>query len=78
MLHILTSTDTIRDRLMNYFAWNDLSCLNAAAGVYERQRDSADLSAIEAWVARESNGPFARDYDRKFRIFLELIGRNRT
>ncbi|TAM61410.1 hypothetical protein EPN52_02770 [bacterium] len=76
VLHILTSTDTIRDRLMNYFAWSDLSCLSAAVGVYKRQRGSADLNAIEAWVARESNGPFARDYDRKFRIFLELIGRN--
>jgi hypothetical protein len=51
ILHILTRTDCVRDRLMWFYTDNDRSALNAAIGV--AQSGVIDRDAIREWSARE-------------------------
>ncbi len=51
ILHILTRTDCVRDRLMWFYTDNDRSALSAAIGVAES--GAIDRDAIRAWSARE-------------------------
>jgi hypothetical protein len=51
ILHILTRTDCVRDRLMWFYTDNDRSALSAAIGV--AQSGAIDRRAIREWSARE-------------------------
>jgi hypothetical protein len=51
VLHVLTPTDSVRDRLCSFFWYRDVSALHAAIGVAQHQ--AVDLDEIAAWARRE-------------------------
>jgi len=55
LLHVLSPTDSCRDRLMQYFAWDDFSGLEQALAVATAQRDRVDLELIRDWSEREGS-----------------------
>jgi hypothetical protein len=66
MLHLLSPTDCVKDRLAGYYHWNDMQCLEQAILV---SRDKyLDYEEIERWSRKE--GKFA-EYE-KFREKLSL------
>jgi len=52
-LHILSRTDSTRDRLAAFFHWNDRSSLRAALAV--ARSGEIDLALIRAWSIREKS-----------------------
>ncbi len=67
LLHIITPTDSVRDRLSAYLHWNDLGSLEVALAVAKAQRDRIDLALVEDWCRREG----AAD---KFELFRRRLG----
>lgn len=55
LLHVLSPTDSCRDRLASFLFWNDFSGLEQALGVARTQRRKVDLAKIEAWCRKESH-----------------------
>ena len=52
-LHVLSATDSCRDRLAALLFWNDFSGLEQALAVFRAQRSEIDLALIKDWCARE-------------------------
>jgi hypothetical protein len=53
ILHILSPTDSTRDRLAAFLHWNDFSALEQALAVCTAQRPEIDLDLIRAWCVHE-------------------------
>jgi hypothetical protein len=53
LLHVISATDSVRDRFMHYFAWNDYSGLVQAVAVARAQQGTVDLDAFRAWTEIE-------------------------
>jgi hypothetical protein len=72
LLHVISATDSVRDRFMHYFAWNDYSGLVQAVAVAKAQREQVDLDAFRAWTAAEiADAPV---YDqRRVDAFFEAL-----
>jgi hypothetical protein len=51
VLHVLTATDSCRDRLAALLFWNDFSGLDQAIAVC-RARDDVDLDVVRRWCLR--------------------------
>jgi hypothetical protein len=67
ILHVLTPTDSVRDRLLWYYLQpTDRSSLRAAVGV--AKREVVDLRAIAKWSSREG-------FDARFREFESALAR---
>jgi hypothetical protein len=62
VLHVITATDSVRDRFMHYWAWNDYSGLVQAIAVAKAQPDHVDRDAFRAWTEAEIEA--APIYDR--------------
>jgi hypothetical protein len=62
VLHVLTPTDSCRDRLAALLFWNDRSGLEQALAVALAQRKEINLDKIRDWSQRENA-------DEKFRLF---------
>jgi hypothetical protein len=59
-LHVLSPTDSCRDRLAALLFWNDFSGLQQALAVFRAQQGEIDLALIRDWCARERQPePFA-------------------
>jgi hypothetical protein len=71
-LRILTVTDCIRDRLANFYFWDDYSALQAAVQVARRRRGLTDLPELRRWTERES-GASGVAYLLKFEDFLSRL-----
>lgn len=69
LLHLITPTDSVRDRLAAYLFWNDLQSLHSALAVAAAQRERTDLALIEDWCKREREpdkyAEFARRLERR-------------
>jgi hypothetical protein len=52
-LHVLSPTDSCRDRLATLLFWKDFSGLEQALAVFQAQRSDIDLALIRDWCARE-------------------------
>ncbi len=63
LLHVISPTDSVRDRFMHYFAWNDYSGLVQAVAVARAQREHVDLVAFRTWADAEITE--APVYDRR-------------
>jgi hypothetical protein len=70
ILHILTPTDCVCDRLASFFWFNDRSALLAACAVASRQA-KADLDEVREWT--EDEGEAA-----KFEQFIDRLRRYRS
>jgi hypothetical protein len=62
VLHVLSPTDTCRDRLAQYLFWNDFAGLEQALFVVAARRAEVDFDAIRAWCAREG-------HEEKYELF---------
>ncbi|MHB8878252.1 MAG: hypothetical protein ACYC8T_31540 [Myxococcaceae bacterium] len=62
VLHILTPTDSCRDRLASYLFWTDLSGLEQALAVHLARPEEVDLHAVREWCRREGHA-------RKFELY---------
>jgi hypothetical protein len=67
ILRIISPTDCVKDRLANYYHWQDLQCLEQAAMV--AQTKSIDLEEIERWSNVEAK------LDEFERVKERLIGK---
>jgi hypothetical protein len=63
VLHVIKALDSVRDRFMHYWAWNDYSGLAQAVAVAKAQRKQVDLDAFRAWTEAEIDA--APVYDRR-------------
>jgi hypothetical protein len=73
LLHILTPTDCVRDRLAHFYYWNDYTALTAAVGVARSHRENVDIAKLRGWTERES-GSGRDDHRPKFAQFLGRLG----
>jgi hypothetical protein len=53
ILHVLSPTDSCRDRLASYLFWNDFSGLEQALAVFRARAGEIDLHAVRDWCRRE-------------------------
>lgn len=53
LLHVISATDSVRDRFMHYFAWGDYSGLVQAVAVAKAQPALVDLRRFREWTAIE-------------------------
>lgn len=67
-LHILSPTDSCRDRLSQFLFWNDFSSLKQALLIQRAHPDRVDLDLIRSWCQRERQLP-------KYQLFIERLGR---
>jgi hypothetical protein len=65
LLHIITPTDSVRDRLAAYLFWNDRSSLDAAVSVALAQRDRINIDLIESWCKRERHPEKFTEFKRR-------------
>ena len=68
VLHVLSPTDSCRDRLASYLFWNDFSGLEQALAVRRAQRARVDLRAVRAWCRREG-------HEKKYELFSSRLSR---
>lgn len=68
VLHILTPTDCVCDRLASFFWYNDRSALLAACAVAKERRAEVNLGEIQGWAEREGELP-------RFEEFTERLNR---
>lgn len=64
LLHILTPTDCVRDRLAGYLFWHDRQSLAAAVAVAKSHPDRVDLRIVEKWCEKEGEPDKFRDFSR--------------
>lgn len=69
LLHIITPTDSVRDRLAAFLHWGDRASLETALAVARAQRQRIDLKLIEDWSRREGG-------EAKFEEFKRKLGSN--
>lgn len=66
ILHILSPTDCVRDRLAAFLWWNDFSALEQALAVTVRQ--GVDQNLVQAWCQREGK-------PEKYAIYRDRLAR---
>lgn len=66
LLHVLTPTDSCRDRLAALLYWDDFSGLEQALAVAVAQREHISLSAIRAWCKDENA-------EEKYKLFANRL-----
>ena len=67
VLHVLTPTDSCRDRLASYLFWNDLSGLEQARAVHLARPEEVDLRTLSDWCAREGHAQKFELYEARWR-----------
>lgn len=71
VLHVVTPTDAVRDRLNKFAAWDDFTALRAAVGVALAQ--DVDLAEVRAFMHREGQGVFRARYDEALQTFERRV-----
>lgn len=64
ILHILSATDSCRDRLAAFYFWNDYTALAAAVAI--ARGNELDFALIKRWSKNE-------DAVRKYKMFIEHL-----
>jgi hypothetical protein len=64
VLHILTPTDSCKDRLAAFIHWNDRSGLEQALAVARAHPSSLDLPALDDWARTEGGQRHAKEFRR--------------
>lgn len=68
ILHVLSPTDSVKDRLAAFIHWNDRAGLSQALAVAKAVPNEFDLEQVEAWAEREGGSA-------KFKEFVERLQR---
>ncbi|MBC5799417.1 MAG: hypothetical protein GIX03_14630 [Candidatus Eremiobacteraeota bacterium] len=76
LLHVLTPTDSARDRFIAYYAWSDYSALLAAVAVARTQAKDFDRKRFEHWARAEARADSAYDPARLDTFFALLAHRD--
>lgn len=71
-LRILTSTDSVRDRLAAYYHWSDLTALNVAVAVAATRYEEIDTRALREWTKRESPALLEKFAEFERRLAVKL------
>jgi hypothetical protein len=64
LLHIITATDSCRDRLAGFLFWNDRSSLDQAVAVARARRTDVDMKRIRAWCHAEGKDDAFSEFQR--------------
>jgi len=75
VLHVVTATDVVRDRLNKFAAWDDFSALRAAVGV--ALAADVDLGEIRAFMRREGQGVFRARFEQALTTFERRVRERR-
>lgn len=67
LLHVITATDSCRDRLAAFFHFHDRSALDQACAVYAAANKQVDLKSIRAWSQREGRLEAFLEFARRVR-----------
>ncbi len=67
LLHVISPTDSVRDRLAAYLHWNDVPSLEVALAVARHQ--PIDLPLVEEWCRREGRPD-------RFEVFRRRLGKS--
>lgn len=73
ILRVLHPTDCVRDRFMAYYAWGDLSALDAAVKVARAVGQQFKRDIFERWATEEATKNNAYDLGR-VRLFFSRLG----
>ncbi len=74
-LHVLTRTDSVRDRLAAFFHWNDRGSLAIACAV--ASTGSIDIASIRDWSEREGSIEKCREFERVLKLATKSMPRLR-
>jgi hypothetical protein len=69
LLHVLTVTDAVCNRLESYYAWNDFSARSAAVSIVLAHPATVNLDEVRDWTTRECE----RVKDRQRQRFNEFL-----
>jgi hypothetical protein len=75
VLHVITPTDVVRDRLNKFAAWDDFSALRAAVGV--ALAADVDVHEIRAFMRREGQGVFRERFEQALATFERRVRERR-
>lgn len=64
ILHILTPTDSCKDRLAAFIHWDDRSSLEQALAVAQRHRARIDLGGLDRWASIEGGAAQVEEFRR--------------
>lgn len=67
LLHVITATDSCRDRLAAFLHFQDRSALDQACAVYAAAKKQIDLKKIRAWSQREGQPGAFDEFARRVR-----------
>ncbi|NOT30812.1 MAG: hypothetical protein HOP15_10240 [Planctomycetes bacterium] len=67
LLHVITATDSCRDRLAAFFHFQDRSALDQACAVYAAQKRRIVLKKVRAWSQREGKLDAFEEFARRVR-----------
>lgn len=68
LLHVISPTDSCRDRLAAFFHWNDYGGLEQALAVEKAQRERIDFDLIRKWSKREGAEDKFEEFKRRMRL----------
>lgn len=68
ILHLLTPTDSIRDRLSAFLFWDDHQSLEVALSIARSQSDHIDLNALRSWIEREGEIEKGNEFFRRLAL----------
>jgi hypothetical protein len=65
LLHVLTPTDSCRDRLAAFYFFDDRNSLEQARAIFAAQAERVDLDAIRRWSEKEGQKRRYQDFLRR-------------
>ena len=65
LLHVISPTDSCRDRLASYFHFRDASALEQALSVYAAAKSRIDMDLIRRWSRREGHMEQFQEFRRR-------------
>lgn len=67
VLHVISATDSCRDRLAAFFHFHDRSALDQACAVYAAAKPKVDLKKVRDWSRREGKLDAFQEFARRVR-----------
>lgn len=64
VLHIISATDSVRDRLAGFLFWNDRGSLDQAVAVARSKRRKVDLGIVGRWCRSEGKAGEFEEFKR--------------
>jgi hypothetical protein len=75
VLHVISATDAVRDRLHKFAVWDDFSALRAAVAV--ALQAAVNLDAVRAFMQREGGGIHRARFEQSLNVFERRLREGR-